>query len=84
LGLFLASSVANLFSLFPESIIGAMLLLVGIQLTKFVRDIKPRETPIMVLTVGVSLATNMALGFIVAAGTYHVLARWGKSSRYIG
>jgi xanthine/uracil/vitamin C permease (AzgA family) len=84
LGLFLASSVANLFSLFPESIIGAMLLLVGIQLTKFVRDIKPRETPIMVLTVGVSLATNMALGFVVAAGTYHVLARWGKSSRYIG
>ena len=84
LGLFLASSVANLFSLFPKSIIGAMLLLVGIELTKFVRDVKLREVPIMVLTVGVSLATNMALGFIVAVGMYHVLARWGKSSRYIG
>ena len=84
LGLFLASSVANLFSLFPKSIIGAMLMLVGIELTKFVRDVKLREVPIMVLTVGVSLATNMALGFIAAVGMYHILARWGKSSRYIG
>ncbi|MBI2329635.1 MAG: hypothetical protein HYU85_08425 [Chloroflexi bacterium] len=84
LGLFLASSIARLFSLFPQSIIGAMLLLVGIELTKFMRNIRLRETPILALTVGVSLLANMALGFIVAVGVYHILRKWGKDKRYLG
>ncbi len=84
LGLFLASSVVNLFSLFPQSILGAMLLLVGFELTKFVRDLKLREIPLMLLTAGVSLAINMALGFVVAMAVYHVLGRWRKTGRYIG
>ena len=82
LGLFLASSVAALFSLFPKSIIGAMLLLVGIELTKFVRDTKLRETPIMALTTGLALLSNMAIGYIVAVGTYHALRRWGRGNKY--
>ncbi len=84
LGLFLASSIATLFSLFPRSIIGAMLILVGIELTKFAWSIKLRETPIMALTAVVSLVTNMALGFVIAMAVYHVLARWGKGKKYIG
>jgi predicted benzoate:H+ symporter BenE len=82
LGLFLASSVATLFSLFPKSIIGAMLLLVGIELTKFVRDIKLRETPIMALTIGLSLLANMAIGYVVAVGVYHAIRRWGRGNKY--
>ncbi len=78
LGLFLASSIANLFALFPQSIIGAMMLLVGIELTKFAKNIRLRETPILALTVGVSLLANMAIGFIVAVGVYHILKKWGK------
>jgi len=49
LGLFLAGSIVTLFSLFPKSILGAMLIMVGIELTKFVRDIRLHETPIMAL-----------------------------------
>lgn len=84
LGLFLAGSIASLFALFPKSIIGAMLLLVGIELTKFVRDIKLPETPILALTVAVSLLANMAIGFVVATGVYHAIKKWGKDRRYIG
>ena len=83
-GLFLASSVATLFSLFPKSIIGAMLLLVGIELTKFVRDIKLRETPIMAMTIGLSLLANMAIGYVVAVGVYHTIRRWGRGNKYTG
>ena len=78
LGLFLAGSIADIFSSFPQSIIGAMLFLVGIELAKFVKDVKPREIPIMVLTTGLALVTNMAVGFVVAVGIYHALHWWGK------
>ena len=84
LGLFLASSIASLFSLFPQSIIGAMLLLVGIALTKFVKNLRLQETPILALTVLVSLLVNMAIGFVVAVGVYHILRKWGKDKRYLG
>jgi xanthine/uracil/vitamin C permease (AzgA family) len=82
LGLFLAGSIATLFSLFPKSIIGAMLIMVGIELTKFVRDIKLHETPIMALTAGLSLLTNMAIGFVAAVAVWHALRRWGRGKRY--
>ena len=83
LGLFLAGSIATLFALFPESIIGAMLLLVGIQLTGFARDIKPRELPIMCLVVVLALLTNMAIGFIVALVAFHAIRRWGRGNKYL-
>ena len=83
LGLFLTGSIATLFAVFPESIIGAMLLLVGIELVKFARDIKLKEIAIIALTVGLSLATNMAIGFVVAVVAYHALRRWGKGKKYI-
>jgi MFS superfamily sulfate permease-like transporter len=82
LGLFFSASIVTLFSAFPQSIIGAMLIMVGIELTKFVRDIKKTELFIMALTAGLSLVTNMAVGFIVATVIYHVLRRWGGKTRY--
>ncbi len=84
LGLFLASSIASLFSLFPKSIIGAMLLLVGFELTKFVKNVRLQETPILALTVVISLLVNMAIGFVVAVGVYHILRKWGRDKRYLG
>ena len=83
LGLFLANSIAGFFSIFPQSIIGAMLLLVGIELTRFVRHLRLHETPIMALTVVASLLTNMAIGFVAAVGLYHILRKWGRGNRYI-
>ena len=83
MGLFMAGSIAVLFTLFPTSIIGAMLLLVGVQLTKFARDIKKNELIIMALTVGLSLATNMAIGFVVAVIAYHSLKKWKVTGKYV-
>ncbi|MFC2009508.1 putative sulfate/molybdate transporter, partial [Chloroflexota bacterium] len=83
LGLFLAGSIADLFTVFPESILGAMLILVGIQLTKFAGDIKIREIPMLVLTAGLSLVTNMAIGFVSAIVVYQALSRWGRENKYI-
>lgn len=83
LGLFLASSIATLFALFPTSIIGAMLLLVGIQLTGFARQVKRRELPMMALVTALSLLTNMAIGFMVALLVFHTVKRWGKGNKYL-
>ena len=84
LGLFLAGSIATLFTLFPKSIIGAMLLLVGVELTKFARDIRKNELIIMALTAGISLLTNMAIGFCVAIAVYHAFRKWKPVARYLG
>ena len=83
LGLFLAGSIATLFALFPRSIIGAMLLLVGVQLTGFVRDIRKNELIVMALTAGVSLAANMAIGFVVAVILYHSLRKLKVAAKYV-
>jgi MFS superfamily sulfate permease-like transporter len=82
-GLFLAGSIGTLFALFPKSIIGAMLLLVGVELTKFVRDIRKNELVIMALTAGVSLLTNMAIGFVAAIVVYHAFRKWEPAKRYL-
>ena len=72
LGLFFAASVAGLFAVFPSAIIGAMMLLVGIELTKFAKNIRPnKDLAPMGATIIVSLLSNMALGFVAGLGVYH-------------
>jgi len=83
LGLFMAGSIATLFSIFPQGIIGAMLFLVGIELTRFARDIKLNEIPIIVLTVVLALLTNMAIGFVVALLVFHGMRRFGRGRKYV-
>lgn len=83
LGLFLSRSIHALFSAFPTSIIGAMMFMVGIELTRFVRDLKRKELPIMALTAGLSVLTNIAIGFIVAMVIYHAIRRWGRGNKYL-
>ena len=64
-GLFLASFVALVFTEFPEAVIGAMLLLVGFELIRFVKDVKWGLDLIpLVLTITVSVFMNMAYGFV--------------------
>lgn len=73
MGLFLASSIAGLFAVFPTAIIGAMMFLVGIELTKFAKDIRLNKDLFpMAITVTISLATNMAYGFLVGLTVYHL------------
>ncbi|MFP4268158.1 MAG: putative sulfate/molybdate transporter [Spirochaetaceae bacterium] len=67
LGLLLAGSIAALFAAFPLSIVGAMMLMVGVEMAKFSRDLRPNRHLIpVVATLAASLAFNMAVGF--AAG----------------
>ena len=73
LGLFLAPSVAGLFASFPREVTGAMLLLIGIELIKFAREIRGnRDILSLAMTVAASLASNMAIGFLAGMATYWI------------
>jgi hypothetical protein len=78
MGLLLATSIARLFDLFPTAIIGAMMFLVGIELTKFARDIRiSKELIPMAATLIVSVGSNMAFGFLAGLIVYHLKSRFG-------
>jgi predicted benzoate:H+ symporter BenE len=72
MGLFLATSIAGLFAVFPTAIIGAMLFLVGIELTKFAWKTRTKDLLPIATTITISLATNMAYGFFVGLIVYHL------------
>jgi len=73
LGLFFASSVAGLFIIFPSAIIGAMMFLVGLEMTKFARKIRlNKDLAPIGTTILVSLLSNMALGFIAGLAVSHL------------
>jgi MFS superfamily sulfate permease-like transporter len=74
LGLFFATTFTGLFSLFPRAILGAMLLLVGIELVKFGKHLQFDLDLVPVgLTVVVALLTNLALGFFTGLGAYYLI-----------
>lgn len=77
MGLFLAGSIAALFAAFPSAIIGAMMLLVGIEMTRFARDVRwDWNLAPLLMTVLVSLLFNMAVGFLAGLLLHYVLLRW--------
>jgi MFS superfamily sulfate permease-like transporter len=83
LGLFFAASVTGLFSAFPKPIIGVMLLLVGFELIKFARDVKGKSNILtLVMTVVLSLASNMAIGFVGGIVTNALLTDRKRSTKY--
>jgi hypothetical protein len=66
LGLLLAGSIASIFASFPLAIVGAMMLLVGVELVKFARDLRfDRHLIPVAATLAGSLLANMAVGFVV-------------------
>lgn len=63
LGLFFSASIVGIFTYFPLAIIGGMMFLVGIELTKFAWSTKLNmDTVPLVTTVIIALFTNMAVG----------------------
>jgi predicted benzoate:H+ symporter BenE len=74
LGLLFAGSIVSLFAAFPMAIVGAMLLLVGIELVKFSRDLRfdRQLVPVAATLVG-SLLVNMAVGFAIGLVVHYVL-----------
>ncbi len=80
LGLFLSASIAGLFAEFPGAIMGAMMFLVGLELVKFAKDVTfGKDLLPLVLTVMVSLSTNMAYGFLAGIAAHALLRRIGKA-----
>ncbi|MDW7729959.1 MAG: molybdate transporter family protein [Bacillota bacterium] len=78
-GLFFASAVALIITAFPQAIIGAMLLLIGIEMIRFVTDVKwGLDVAPLILTVVVSVITNMAFGFIAGLFLYYLISHINK------
>lgn len=74
LGLFLASSIAGIFSFFPLAIVGGMMFLIGVELTKFVKDVHWGQDLIpMTTTLIISLLFNMAYGFLIGVFIAHLI-----------
>ncbi|KPJ62523.1 MAG: hypothetical protein AMS15_03620 [Planctomycetes bacterium DG_23] len=81
LGLFLAGSIAAIFAAFPMAIVGAMMVMVGIELCKFARDLRwNRELLPAAATVLGSLAVNMALGFVAGLAVHYLLVYISKKA----
>jgi xanthine/uracil/vitamin C permease (AzgA family) len=79
-GLFFASAVALIITAFPQAIIGAMLLLIGFEMVRFVKDVKwGLDIAPLLLTITVSVVTNMAFGFIAGFCLYYLILYANKT-----
>jgi MFS superfamily sulfate permease-like transporter len=79
-GLFFASAVALIITAFPQAIIGAMLLLIGFEMVRFVKDVKwGLDIAPLLLTITVSVVTNMAFGFIAGVCLYYLILYANKT-----
>ena len=81
LGVFLAGSIAAIFAAFPLAIVGAMMVLVGVEMVKFARDLRfNRHLVPVAATLAGSLLVNMAVGFAAGMVTHYLLL--GKEHRH--
>ena len=73
LGLFFGASIATIFGAFPQAITGAMLLLVGLELIRFAKDL-PMEARSLsaAVTVLVSVFSNMAFGYAAGMAFHYI------------
>jgi MFS superfamily sulfate permease-like transporter len=88
LGLLGATFLVDLFVAFPPSLIGGMLFMVGCQLLGLGRQgLRRKDWAPAAVTLGVALATNMALGFLAGVSAYFAIKwyfrRRGRCSRRI-
>lgn len=77
----LAESTVSIFAAFPLAIVGAMMLLVGVEMVKFALDVRfNRHIVSVAATLAGSLLANMAVGFAAGMGVHHLLP--GKEHRH--
>jgi SulP family sulfate permease len=80
LALFFGNHVINLFNLLPMAILGVLLVFAGAQLTLTVMDLNDRkELFVATLILGITLASNLASGFVCGIVVAHLL-RWKRLS----
>jgi MFS superfamily sulfate permease-like transporter len=76
LGLLGATFLVELFTAFPHSLIGGMLGMVGLQLLRLgAQGLRRKDWAPVTTTLGVALATNMALGFVAGVSAYFAI-KW--------
>ena len=74
MGLFFSVSIVGLFTLFPMAIVGGMMFLVGVELTRPTWKSKiDIELIPMITTILVALITNMALGFLAGLLVHYLI-----------
>lgn len=79
LGIFLSRSIVDIMAVFPLAIVGSMMLVVGLNLAWMARDTKGWQAwAALALTAAISIATNMAVGFIAGLVFYHVSDRLAR------
>ncbi|MFP4350300.1 MAG: molybdate transporter family protein [Desulfococcaceae bacterium] len=80
LALLFGDDIVGLFNLLPMSILGVLLVFAGAQLTLTIMDLKERKDYfVATLILGITLASNLAAGFIVGMIVAQLL-RWEKLS----
>jgi len=77
LGLFLSKSVGNLLAVFTMPLVGGMMLLVGIELGKVVMKLRGWKLWLALVTAALSVATNMAVGFVVGLAVAYLVRELG-------
>jgi MFS superfamily sulfate permease-like transporter len=78
LGVFLGQSLLAILSAFPMPLVGGMMFMVGIQMALPAAKLRRWPLALAALTAGLSIVTNMAVGFAVALLAAWGLRRWGK------
>ena len=80
LALLLGNNITGLFNLLPMSVLGVLLVFAGSQLTLTIMELKTRKDFfVATLILGITLAANLAAGFIVGMIVAQVL-KWKKLS----
>ena len=80
LAVLLGDNIVGLFNLLPMSILGVLLVFAGSQLTLTIMDLKGRKDYfVATLILGITLASNLAAGFIAGMIVAQLL-RWKKLS----
>jgi SulP family sulfate permease len=80
LAILFGNSIVQVFNLIPMSILGVLLIFAGAQLTLAMMDLDQRKDLfVTTLILGITLASNLAAGFITGMVVAHVL-RWDKLS----
>ncbi len=78
LGVFLGQSLADVLNVFPMALIGGMMLMVGVQFVRPVIKLRAWPLYLALVTTAVSVATNMAVGFLVGLAAAYVVRRLGR------
>jgi SulP family sulfate permease len=80
LALILGHSIVSFFNLLPMSVLGILLIFAGSQLTLTIMDLDNRKDYfVATLILGITLASNLAAGFIIGMVVGHLL-KWKKLS----